>query len=512
MKSKASNKRAKLVAILLVLVMLISVGYAALETILQISGTATLKKKTWNVHFANVQIKQGSVQATTAPTVPANSTDTTSLTWEVSMDTPGQYYEFNVDVVNGGDLDAMVSTATNSIITSTLTEAQRAYLDYTIKYENGAEVEQYDALPKGETRTITVKLLFKQDINPNVLPGTNQTGLTLSYNANYVQADSNVNTQKQTIDRYTVTFKDDDGTTTLKTVQVNKGGTASYGEENPTKTADANYTYEFSKWVTEQGGNTEATLANITEAKTVYAKYTATAIPVALPAIGSTVNYSTTLNGQTLNNWKVFYNDEANGYTYIILDDYLPNSAVPAFTGKQTNGTYVVNTNTNRDDLINGLGTKSNWRDLITNGKINGVDLSADVKNDTTNVWAMGAPTLELWVNSWNASYPSDTLYTNTRTGMSGEYNYGYYIGTDNAQTTSKWVALTSKTGYSNTLYYPHQSAIDTCYGYWLASPSADDDYLVMDVSCDGYVYLDDYIGSYDAARPVVCLPSNILQ
>ena len=510
MKSKTSNKRAKLVAILLVLVMLISVGYAALETLLQISGTATLKKKTWNVHFANVQIKQGSVQATTEPTVPEGSTDTTSLTWAVNMDTPGQYYEFNVDVVNGGDLDAMVSTATNSIITSTLTEAQRAYLDYTIKYENGAEVEQYDALPARETRTITVKLLFKQDINPSVLPSTAQNGLTLSYSANYVQADSNVNTEKQTAVQYAVTFKDYNGTD-LKTVQVNKGATASYGETNPTRAADSSYTYEFSKWVTEQGGNTEATLTNITENKTVYASYTATAIPVVAPEIGSTVNYSTTLNNVTLNNWKVFYNDEANGYTYIILDDYLPNSAVPAFTGKQTNGTYVVNT-TNRDDLINGLGTKSNWRDLITNGKINGVDLSADVKNDTANVWAMGAPTLELWVNSWNTSYPSDTLYTNTRTGMSGEYNYGYYIGTDNAQTTSPIVRLSSKTGYSNTLYYPHKSAVDNnCYGYWLASPSAYNEGYVMYVNFSGEV--NNYFSGHSiAARPVVCLPSNILQ
>ena len=511
MKSKTSNKRAKLVAILLVLVMLISVGYAALETLLQISGTATLKKKTWNVHFANVQIKQGSVQATTAPEVPANSTDTTSLTWAVNMDTPGQYYEFNVDVVNGGTIDAMVSTATNEIVTSALTNEQKAYLDDTIKYENGAAVEQYDALPKGETRTITVKLLFKQDINPNVLPGTNQTGLTLSYNANYVQADSNVNTQKQTQMQYTVTFKDDDGTTTLKTVQVNKGGTASYGEENPTKAQDANYTYEFSKWVTEQGGNTEATLTNITEAKTVYASYTATAIPVALPAIGSTVNYSTTLNGQTLNNWKVFYNDEANGYTYIILDDYLPNSAVPAFTGKQTNGTYVVNTNTNRDDLINGLGTKSNWSSLLT-GTLNGTTPIDYSSSQDENIYAMGAPTLELWVNSWNTSYPSDTLYTNTRTGMSGEYNYGYYIGTDNAQTTSTSVNLSSKTGYSNTLYYPHTSAYNSCYGYWLASPSASYDYRVMNVSYYGHVSNYGCSNLSYAARPVVCLPSNILQ
>ena len=512
MKSKTSNKRAKLVAILLVLVMLISVGYAALETLLQISGTATLKKKTWNVHFANVQVKTGSVQATTAPTVPEGSTDTTSLTWAVNMDTPGQYYEFNVDVVNGGDLDAMVSTATNSIITSTLTEAQRAYLDYTIKYENGAEVEQYDALPAGETRTITVKLLFKQDINPNVLPGTNQTGLTLSYNANYVQADSNVNTQKQTAVQYAVTFKDEDGTD-LKTVQVNKGGTASYGEENPTKAQDANYTYEFSKWVTEQGGNTEATLANITEAKTVYASYTATAIPVVYPEIGSTVNYSTTLNGQTLNNWKVFYNDEANGYTYIILDDYLPNSAVPAFTGKQTSGTYAVNTNTNRADLINGLSDKANYDSLLTGTlTVNGETKQIN-ETRTANVWAMGAPTLELWVNSWNTSYPSDTLYARYENPVSGQSYDGWYIGKDNAQTTSTVVGLSSKTGYSNTLYYPHNSSYGNCYGYWLASPSAQNDASVIYVACYGSVCYDVYNSNiYYVARPIVCLPSNILQ
>ena len=510
MKSKTSNKRAKLVAILLVLVMLISVGYAALETLLQISGTATLKKKTWNVHFANVQIKQGSVQATTEPEVPVNSTDTTSLTWAVNMDTPGQYYEFNVDVVNGGTIDAMVRTATNEIVTSALTNEQKAYLDYTIKYENGAEVEQYDALPKGETRTITVKLLFKQDVDPEDLPETNQTGITLSYNANYVQADSNVNTQKQTQMQYAVTFKDDDGTTTLKTVQVNKGGTASYGEENPTKAADSSYTYEFDCWVTEQGGSTEATLTNITEAKTVYAKYTATAIPVVYPEIGSTVTYSTTLNGQTLNNWKVFYNDEANGYTYIILDDYLPNAAVPASAGLTNVNTYAVKTTTNRDDLINGLGTKSNWSSLLT-GTLNGNAIDYSSSQDA-NIFAMGAPTLELWVNSWNTSYPSDTLYTNTKTGMSGEYNYGYYIGTDYTGTTSTYVSLSSKTGYSNRLYFPHQSSLSNCYGYWLASPSANHDGAVMHVYCDGRVDGSSYSSNAYAARPVVCLPSNILQ
>ena len=106
-----SNKRAKLIAVLLVLVMLISVGYAFLSTQLSINGTATVKGNNWNIYFTNVQIKEGSVTATTAPTT--EGTSTTTINWAVSMDTPGQFYEYNVDVVNGGTIDAMVATATN---------------------------------------------------------------------------------------------------------------------------------------------------------------------------------------------------------------------------------------------------------------------------------------------------------------------------------------------------------------------------------------------------------------
>ena len=43
-------------------------------------------------------------------------------------------------------------------------------------------------------------------------------------------------------------------------------------------------------------------------------------------AIGDVVNYSTSLNGVTLDDWKVFYID--GDYTYLIYGDYLPNEAV----------------------------------------------------------------------------------------------------------------------------------------------------------------------------------------
>ena len=230
-----------------------------------------------------------------------------------------------------------------------------------------------------------------------------------------------------------------------------------------------------------------------------------------LPKIGDTVNYETTLNGQTLSNWKVFYNDEENGKTYIILDDYLPNTAVPAFDGKRTYSTYGVYASSNRKQLIDGLSTKSLWQEIINNGKVNGVDLSQEIKDDTENVWARGSPTLEMWVDSWNTSYPDDMLYTNKRTGMSDAIGYGFYVGaTENPASYN--INLSSKDGYNNPLYYPHRSGYKNCYGYWLASPSANIGSYVMFVYYSGYVYYDRSSSYNYSARPLVCLPSNILE
>ena len=41
---------------------------------------------------------------------------------------------------------------------------------------------------------------------------------------------------------------------------------------------------------------------------------------------GDKVNYSVTVNGVTLNNWKIFYNDGTN--VIMVYNDYLPNTNV----------------------------------------------------------------------------------------------------------------------------------------------------------------------------------------
>ena len=57
----------------LIVLLCISIGYAVLNTTLNINGKSTIQKNTWDVHFENVQIIDGSVEATKVPTI-ENST------------------------------------------------------------------------------------------------------------------------------------------------------------------------------------------------------------------------------------------------------------------------------------------------------------------------------------------------------------------------------------------------------------------------------------------------------
>ncbi|MBQ3414001.1 MAG: hypothetical protein IJH39_01345 [Clostridia bacterium] len=144
---------------------------------------------------------------------------------------------------------------------------------------------------------------------------------------------------------------------------------------------------------------------------------------------------------------------------------------------------------------------------------MNGTALSSEQK---VNSWAKGIPTVDLWVNSWNASYPSDTSYIRyVDTEDIDEENFwatGYAIG-DSANPTTCHFDL-SYENINNTLYFPCPENLfdEYCYGYWLASPSASGDDDVMAVDYDGYIICSNYsyYGNF-GFRPIVCLPSSIV-
>ena len=114
----------------------------------------------------------------------------------------------------------------------------------------------------------------------------------------------------------TVTFKSDDGLTTLGTSQVTYGGNAAFNGLVPGKPRTEQYTYTFSKWVTAPGGTTEANLSGVLTNLTVYARYSKTVntYTVKWSVNGKIINTETLKYGATP---KYRYADpEVAGYTF----------------------------------------------------------------------------------------------------------------------------------------------------------------------------------------------------
>ena len=60
---KTLKKNNLLIVVLFAIVVLMSVGFAIISTTLNISGQTKIKSQTWDIHFANVVVTDGSVEA-----------------------------------------------------------------------------------------------------------------------------------------------------------------------------------------------------------------------------------------------------------------------------------------------------------------------------------------------------------------------------------------------------------------------------------------------------------------
>ena len=166
--------------IVMISVLTLTVVYAALSTTLNINGNAEVTAASWDIHLANVQLNSSSA-TTTAPTI----TNSTTATFSTTLTKPGDFYEFTIDVVNDGTIDAMIDGVTK---TPTLTTAQAKYLNYIVEYQNGESINTKQLVAKNSFVRLKVKLEFRKDITALDLPTTSET-LDLSFTVNYVQSD-----------------------------------------------------------------------------------------------------------------------------------------------------------------------------------------------------------------------------------------------------------------------------------------------------------------------------------
>ncbi len=184
-----TNKRKKYIIILFVLLLGFSVGFALLQANLKINGTSKVKGSSWDIHFENLNVTNGSVALSTGDVGATIQSSRTDITYTVTLNLPGDYYEFTVDAVNGGSIDAMIDTIDSKLNGATITTLPD-YLKYTVTYSDGVALEPNHQLLHNTTEKYKVRIEYKRDINSTDMPTTAQT-LSLSFGVVYVQADSN---------------------------------------------------------------------------------------------------------------------------------------------------------------------------------------------------------------------------------------------------------------------------------------------------------------------------------
>ena len=233
-----------------VCVFTLTIAYAALNAVLTIQGSAQVTSADWDIHLANPKVKNGSVN-NNLPVI----TNNTTASFSATLNNPGDFYEFTIDVVNSGSIDAMIE---NVVKTPDLTEEQTKFLKYEITYQNGEAISNKQTLAKETSMPIKVRIEYRKDLSNTDLP-TSQVVLDLSLTLEYIQSDgSGSNVVDSGVDLYAVGLEkcfgsecfyiissDEDNVTLLAKYNLNVGGTASdllnaVPYESPTGLQDIN--------------------------------------------------------------------------------------------------------------------------------------------------------------------------------------------------------------------------------------------------------------------------------
>ena len=230
--------------------------------------------RTVTVYIVSNNTDYGAVSVSTLNNVPFGSTITVNG---------------NTVTINGQTVTANANTATaqytytfatwttdanvgnDTIITANFS---RSVNSYTVTWKNGDDTLETDEnVAYGTTPVYNGAQPTKESDNENIytFSGWSPAISSVTGNITYVAQFTT------TANKHTVVFYDDDGVTEIGRVVVGHGETAIYPNDLPTKESTAEITYTFEKWVTAKDGATEASFTNITEDKSVYAKYSTTA-------------------------------------------------------------------------------------------------------------------------------------------------------------------------------------------------------------------------------------------
>jgi len=293
------KKKNMIIGGLLALIFLMSVGYAAFATNLNISGTANTSS--WIIKITNIREK---TKTSGADTINTSYTDL-SASFSSTLTKPGDSITYEVTVENQGNIDAVLKQVTKTF-------TQNRYIDVT--YSGLLEGQMlYKQGQAGSSAVMEVTVTFK-DIEIESLTDTITSNITISLD--FEQEGNNVDTTT----KYLVAF-DSQGGTVIESKYVKWSEYDLASDVNSTKLG-----HNLNGWYTQPNGfGTMATavreyadLANNDETQDgiiLYAFWVPKKYTINYDGQGSTSSLSSSSYGWTSNNIIRSKSPTKKGYT-----------------------------------------------------------------------------------------------------------------------------------------------------------------------------------------------------
>jgi len=175
------KKRNIIIGSLCAVVLLMAVGYAAFQTVLNIQGTSNITSS-WNVKITNVTSKNivGTAINNGDPTF-----EELSATFKTSLQAPGDSIEYDITVSNAGSLDAKLDEIT-------LSDTNNPAIKFT-----ASGITKGDVITAGSTKVLTVKVEYLSSVSEQP---TNTTS-TLTVDLDYSQAAGTAPSGESAVDK-----------------------------------------------------------------------------------------------------------------------------------------------------------------------------------------------------------------------------------------------------------------------------------------------------------------------
>ena len=173
---KNTKRKESMVVLLLVAVIaLMTVGFAAYTRTLNINGNVTAKGSPWSVHYVHTGAASDIVETSGSVTATSSTVNDTDFAFTVTLDKPGDFYEATINVVNDGSINAKLK----KITMSSLTTDQAKFLAYTVTYNGTAYTSTTDnlnvalsATDPDTTHPVKVRVEYKSDALQADLPSS----------------------------------------------------------------------------------------------------------------------------------------------------------------------------------------------------------------------------------------------------------------------------------------------------------------------------------------------------